>query len=433
MRTNIVAEGADELTYEIRGIVAVAHHLKKLGVDIFWENIGDPVAKGHVLPEWIKNTIVSKISSDPTVFGYSPTQGVLEAREFISQKRNKESNVNITTEDILFFNGLGDAISKIYTHLNTNVRVIGPDPAYPTHSSAEASHADSPHPTYKLDPKNNWLPDINDLENKIKFNPAIGGILIINPDNPTGMVYPKEVLIKIVALAKKYDLFIISDEIYANIYYHASHITLLSDVIGDVPAIAMKGISKEIPWPGARCGWVEFYNRSKDKVFERYAKSLVDAKMLEVCSTTLPQKVLPEILGDKKYPAYLKEKSLFYKKRADAAYTILSKNSGIVVVKPKGAFYMSVVFKDNKLTEKQTLKIENKKVKEYIESITKDIPADKRFVYYLLGATGICVVPLSGFNSSLQGFRITLLETDDKKFNQVFKTLDEAIKKYLAS
>ncbi len=433
MRNNIVSSGADELSYEIREIVAIGQKLATLGVPISWENIGDPVAKGHTLPAWIKEIVVQTITEDETAFGYSPTKGVLETRKFIAEIRNKEGGVQITADDILFFNGLGDAISKLYTNLNVNARVIGPDPAYPTHSSAEAAHARSSHLTYKLDPKNHWLPDLEDLRNKVKYNPTISGILIINPDNPTGMVYPKNILEGIVAIAKEFNLFIISDEIYANIFYHADSITLLSSVIGDVPGIAMRGLSKEIPWPGGRCGWIEFYNTEKDPVFARYAKSLVDAKMLEVCSTTLPQKVLPKVYKDSRYAEYLKEKSAFYKKRADTAYDILSKVPNILVTKPSGAFYLSVVFKDSVLKNNQTLPIAKPDIKKYLESITQNIRSDKRFVYYLLASTGICVVPLSGFNSTLPGFRITLLEIDDTKFATVFETVAKSITEYLNS
>src|SRR5690606_5123481 len=107
-------------------------------------------------------------------------------------------------------------------------------------------------------------------------NPDIAGILLINPDNPTGMVYPPEVVQQMVDVAREFKLFIISDEIYSNIFYGGVEHKKLAQVIGDVPGIAMRGISKEFPWPGARCGWIEFYNRDKDASFDRYVKSIVD-------------------------------------------------------------------------------------------------------------------------------------------------------------
>lgn len=434
MRNNIVHQGAGELTYEIRGIIAVAEEIKKLGQEIYWENIGDPVAKGYQIPEWIKD-IVKKALDNNKFFAYSPTKGLLETREFLAKKRNAKNGTKITADDICFFNGLGDAISKIYTYLRKESRVIGPSPAYSTHSSAEASHAGSPHITYNLLPEKNWLPDMADMENKVKYNPTISGILIINPNNPTGTVYPKKVLEQIVALANKYDLFIVSDEIYRNIAHNTNKMTPLSEIIGDTPGMAMKGISKELPWPGSRCGWIEFYNKEKDAVFAKYVKSILDAKMMEVCSTTLPQAVIPSIMSDPRYESHLEERRMFYKKRAEKAFAILKNVSGTISPKTTGAFYVSVVFPDkNKLNNKQILEIKNDKVRKFIEEKTNgDISPDKRFVYYLMGATGICVVPLTGFNCNLLGFRATLLETDEKKFEWIYNTLAEKIKEYLKS
>ena len=155
--------------------------------------------------------------------------------------------------------------------------------------------------------------------------------------------------------------------------------------------------------------------------------------MLEVCSTTLPQTVIPAIFSDSRYKPYLKERAKKYSKKADIAYKIFSKVSGIVAPKPEGAFYMSIVFEDGVLTDKQTLPIENSEVKKYIEDSVKGISPDKRFAYYLMGATGICVVPLSGFNSELLGFRVTLLEVDEAKFNDTVERIAGAIKTYLKS
>jgi len=433
MRANIVHDGADKLSYEIREIVEVAKKIEDLGIEISWENIGDPVAKGEKVPKWIKDIIIEIIEKDDSSFGYSPTRGLLKTREYIAHERNIEGGAQISHNDILFFNGLGDAISKIYGYLNEDVRVIGPNPAYPTHSSAEAAHADAPHITYKLDPKNGWEPDLDDLYEKVKSNPNIGGILIINPDNPTGYVYPSQVMQRIVDIAKEFDCFVISDEIYSNLFYGTEH-KKLAQFIGDVPGIAMRGVSKEFPWPGARCGWLEFYNTDKDKNFAKYAKSLVDAKMLEVCSTTLPQKALPLIMGDSRYYPYLEERNLMYQKKSEIAHEILSEIPGVIVNKSNGAFYMTVVFEEGVLNSNQRLDVLNKGAFEIIKPLIETKELDKRFVYFLLASKGICVVPLSsGFNSNLFGFRMTILEKDEANFRENIENIAEAIREYTAS
>lgn len=434
MRQTITHPGAGELVYEIREIVEVANKIESLGQPITWENIGDPVAKGEKIPAWIKEHVAEALKEDKT-YAYSPTMGLKATREYITKERNLEGGIQITANDILFFNGLGDAISKIYRSLNPEARVIGPNPAYPTHSSAEAAHGRSKHITYPLDPENNWQPDLEKMEEAITSNEGIVGILIVNPDNPTGIVYGDDVMKGIVALAKKYNLFIISDEIYSNLVFDGVEYKKLAQYIGDVPAIAMRGVSKEFPWPGGRCGWIEFYNRDKDEDFNRYCKSLVDGKMLEVCSTTLPQQLIPVVMQDEKYFPYLKERTNHYSQLADVAYEILSEVPELVVQKPQAAFYMTIMFKEGTLTKTQNLKIENKEVATLIESlVSEEMTADKRFVYYLLGATGICVVPLSsGFNSTYTGIRITVLDPNIENFKNTLQTLKAALQDYLNS
>lgn len=430
MRNNIVSIGADELKYEIREIVAVAGEFAKLGVPITWENIGDPVQKGEEVPDWMKEIIVDA-ARDSASYAYSPTKGLESTREFLAQMANTNGKVRVTKEDIIFFNGLGDAISKVYGQLRREYRVIGPSPAYSTHSSAEAAHAGAEYIAYILDPRNFWYPDLTDLRMKVKYNPAISGILIINPDNPTGAVYPKDILQEIVAIAREHDLFIVSDEIYINLTYNGVKAVPLAEVIGDVCGIAMKGISKELPWPGARCGWIEVYNERKDPIFAKYVKSIVDDKMLEVCSTTLPQRVIPRIMSDSRYADHIRKRNRTYERRSQFAYDLLKDVDGIVVNRTNGAFYMTVMFEENALNDRQTLPVAEPQVKEYVERITRGVPLDKRFVYYLLAATGICVVPLTGFNCDLKGFRATLLESDERRFDGIFRTVKENIVAYL--
>jgi aspartate/methionine/tyrosine aminotransferase len=430
MRTNIVHEGADELSYEILGIVRVAERLRSLGVDIVWENIGDPVAKGEHIPDWIKD-IVADTMRDDASFGYSPTKGVAAAREFIAAERLAESGVVLRPDDILFFNGLGDAISNVYTYLSRSARVIGPCPAYSTHSSAEAVHAGAPHITYTLDPRNGWYPDVEDIRNKVRYNPVVAGILIINPDNPTGMVYPVSVLEEIASIAREYGLFLVSDETYAKLSHGRESMTPLYDVIGDdVPAIVMRGLSKEVPWPGSRCGWIEVYNKDRDPAFARYAKTLVDAKMLEVCSTTLPQMALPSILGDARFAEHVRGRADGYRRKADIACAAFSDIPGTLAPRPESSFYYALVFEDGILDTKQTLPIADAAVRAYVEEETRGVAPDKRFVLYLMAATGVCVVPLSGFNTDLPGFRMTLLEPDEDKFKDTVDKIAGAIRAY---
>lgn len=434
MRRDIVHVGSGHLTYEIREIVAVAHDLRKLGVSITWENIGDPIQKGEKVPQWIKNIIIELVAADKT-YAYCSTQGILETREFLADQVNKRGGYQITADDLFFFNGLGDAVAKIFGFLKREARVIGPSPAYSTHSSAEAAHSGYDHVTYKLNPDHGWLPDLEDLENKVKYNDSIAGMLLINPDNPTGAVYPRHILEKMVDIARRYRIFVICDEIYAHIVYNGAKTVHLSEVIGDVPGMALRGISKEFPWPGSRCGWIEVFNQDKFPMFKTYLKTVKDSKMLEVCSTTLPQLAIPLVMGDPRYGDHLKQREVIFENRVKEAISILSKvdDSILQITEPRGAFYMTVLFRDNVLNDRQSLPIADSKVREYIEDKVKGVEVDKRFVYYLLGATGICVVPLTGFCCQRKGFRVTLLEMDDEKRRWTWETIAECITQYVAS
>ncbi len=433
MRQPLLSEGAKELTYEIREIVKKAERVKATGQTIYWENIGDPIQKNHTLPEWIRQ-IIAGLALQNDSYSYCPSKGILETRKFLAHQTNQRGGAQITADDICFFNGLGDAIGKVYQYIAPTSRVIGPSPAYSTHSSAEAAHASHEPLTYRLDPNNKWYPDLDDLYNKVKYNPNVVGILLINPDNPTGMVYPLEILKRIVAMAREFNLFLVCDEIYLNITYNEIKTYALADIIEDIPGIAMKGISKEFPWPGARCGWMEYYNRDKDQDFGRLCQAIDNAKMIEVCSTKLPQLAIPKIVGDPRFKGYREATNQKIGRRSKIISGILGSVPQLMFNETFGAFYNTIIFKEGTLKPKQEMKIESQHLKNLVEGwVNEEIPLDKRFVYYLLGAKGICVVPISSFCSELQGFRVTLLEEDEAILIKIFTSIRDGLVEYLNS
>ncbi len=434
MRREIVHAGSGQLRYMIREIVEFARHVQELGREIVWENIGDPVRKGEAPPQWMKD-VVRELAAEDLAYAYSDTPGEMETRRFLAARANERlagiTGPTVDTDDIVFFNGLGDAVNKVYGLLRPQARIIGPSPAYSTHSSAEAAHSGYEHLTYRLDPERGWLPDLEEIERTVRYNPSIAGILIINPDNPTGVVYPPEILEGFVEIARRYDLFLICDETYAHIVYGGATETHLNQVIGDVPGMAMRSISKEVPWPGARCGWIEVYNRTSDPQFATYIESIVASKRLEVCSTTLPQQAIPRIMGDQRYEDYLAARNAQYEARAREASEAFAGTSGVRLHTPQGGFFATAAF--DELPPDGEIPIDDPAIRHLVEEKVADADPDARFVYYLLGATGICVVPLSGFCCDVPGFRMTLLENDDATRRWTFNRIAAAVAEYRRS
>ncbi len=417
MRVNLIKEGDEQLKYEIREIVEVANEIVAMGVPMIWENIGDPIAKGERLPQWMKQ-IVEETCREDRVYAYSPTKGDLISRQFVLDNFSDARICSV--DDIIFFNGLGDAINKLFSTLPASARVIGPNPTYPSHATAEAIHHGGDPLTYPLMLDNGGRIDTVTLEASVKSNPGIVGILVINPNNPLGVAHPLEDLVEVVRIARENDCFLLFDEIYQNLVFDPSTRVRLCDIVGDVPAISMKGISKEIPWPGGRCGWIEVYNADKDENFRGYIHTIVVSKMLEVCSTTLPQIVFPKLVTHPEFPAFLEARLDKYRARLATALRVFEGCEILKPVVPDGVFYLTVVIDTAAFPSTADLTARNDDVRLYVDMLKNKavLRTDKQFAYELLGAEGVCVVPLSGFASPVDGFRMTLLEEDATLFEE---------------
>ncbi|MGB1008757.1 MAG: pyridoxal phosphate-dependent aminotransferase [Thiolinea sp.] len=428
MRQNLLRADSKLLNYPIREVVTIGKEIEKLNQHpMIWENIGDPVAAGEEIPDWLK-TIVREHAASSQAFAYTDTRGYRPTREFVLERF---SNPEIcTVDDILFFNGLGEAINKVINNLPREARMLVPAPTYPSHATAEAMHAGCSFISYSLDPENDWEPDLVEIENKVKYNDHVVAILVINPNNPTGRVFRRETLESIVDIARRHDCFLVFDEIYHTMVFDGVPNTLLHEIIGDVPGISMKGISKDIPWPGSRCGWIEVYNAEKDKNFRDFINMILLAKMLEVCSTTLPQMILPDIYRAPEFTGHIRSRIEKYQCRAREAVDYFSQFPQVRVTMPGGVFYLVVELLDlprNKLTAK------TKAARLYIDKLLEqndNVAADFQFVYEMMAAEGVCAVPLSGFGCDLQGYRMTLLQDDDAVFSETLRLMGRAIEGY---
>lgn len=424
MRHSLLPEGLPEINYGIRQIVSKGFEREDLGYPVIWENIGDPVQKGLRLPEWMRDIVAEQIQDNST-YGYCESKGLPGTRAFLAERTNSYGGHQITKEDITFFNGLGDAIARFYSLLSAKTRVLMPSPTYPAHTGAEKLRIGDNPLTYNLDPDNGWLPDTDSVRQMVEEHEEISCLLIINPDNPTGMVYPKKVLLEMVKIARDHDLFIVADEIYENLV-HNGKMVRLSDVIGDVPALVMKGISKEIPWPGSRCGWVEYYNRGADEQFNKLCTRIDECKMTEVCSTTLPQKVLPKILSHAHYEDFLSQRLRNLSKKIGLLKSRIDGLDDIGCSGADGAFYAALHISGSfTVADVDPDLLPDDTQQNLFKSWTNKFKGepDLYLVYYLLAGAGVCTVPLSGFNSSVPGIRITLLEQNIDKFEYMLDQL----------
>ncbi|MBI2441978.1 MAG: pyridoxal phosphate-dependent aminotransferase [Lentisphaerae bacterium] len=440
MRRTIFNAQSVRLTYGIREMVELAARVGALDPHfiLIGENIGDPVAKGWETPRFVKRIVADLVAARGSqVFGYTHSRGRLATREWVADhSRRYAPQSRLDCEHVIFANGLGGAISVFYRMLKPGARIIQPCPGYPAHSSTESFAAGAATIGYRLDPDNCWRPDLEHLERQVRRYPQIAGILLINPNNPTGAVYDEATLAAIVRLAERYRLMLISDEVYFRLVYNGARFVHLTELAaGRVPLVVMRGVSKDVPWPGARCGWLEFHNTDLDADFARFFESIKRPLLLEVCATTLPQTALPLIYDHPEYQPWLERYTANLARNANAIAAILGRTAGVRVHPIQGAFYMMALFAEKALKRHQTLKIARESVRAFIRQSLerRAMPLDKQFAYYLLAATGICVVPASDFGSPYPGFRVTTLERNPVRRDRVYRYLANAIHRYLAS
>lgn len=439
MRNKIYNPKTEFLQYGIREVVELAQKLEEADpkFKFIGENIGDPVAKGWDVPEFVREILAKLICTDKRVFGYAHSRGMPEARQWVADcSRTYAPSSTLNREQVFFTNGLGAAISILYRTLKPGARIIQPHPGYPAHISNEKFAAGKPSIGYRSNPETGWAPDLEHLESQIKKHPEIVGILLINPNNPTGAVYSQSVLENIIRLAERYRLMLISDEVYFRMVFNgAKYVHLTELAAGRVPLIVMRGMSKDVPWPGGRCGWLEFHNIKLDKEFQLFFESIKKPLMLEVCAAVLPQAAAPIIYSDPRYAKWLRRYTSELEQISNDIAAILGSVPGIKTGPIQGAFYMMVLFEDGVLNRRQCLPVANKRALGIIRQAvgSTKVPLDKRFAYYTLASTGVCVVPASDFSSPFPGFRVTTLSRDPELRKKSYGMLAQAIRAYLAS
>ena len=334
MRTFKKSSKLDHVCYDVRGpVLDEANRMQADGIDVLKLNIGNPAPFGFSAPEEVITDMISTLRSAQ---GYSDSHGIFAARKAIMQYAQTKNIPNVSLEHIYTGNGVSELINLVTQGLIDNGdEILVPSPDYPlwtgcvTLAGGKAVH-------YICDEQSEWYPDIEDMRSKITDKTK--AIVIINPNNPTGAVYPKEVLEQIVELAREHELMIFSDEIYDRLVMDGIEHTSIASLAPDLFCITLNGLSKSHMIAGFRCGWM-ILSGAKEKAKD-YIEGLNMLSNMRLCSNVPAQSIIQTALGGyQSVEEYLQPGGRIYEQR-EVIYKLLNDIPGVSAKKPKAAFYI---------------------------------------------------------------------------------------------
>ncbi len=381
-----------DVCYDIRGpVLDEAKRLEDEGHRILRLNIGNPAPFGFEAPEDI---LVDVIAQLPTAQGYSDSKGILSARRAVAQYFELKDVEGVGIDDIYLGNGVSELIvMAMQALLNDGDEVLIPSPDYPLWTAA-ASLAGGKPVHYVCDESADWAPDLDDLAAKISDRTR--AIVVINPNNPTGAVYPTEVLQGIVDLARRHDLIIMADEIYDKILYDGALHTSIASLAPDVFCLTFNGLSKAYRVAGFRSGWVGL-SGPKHRACS-YIEGLNILANMRLCANVPAQHAIQTALGGHQSITDLILPGGRLLEQRDRAWELINEIPGVSCTKPKGSLYLFP----------------------RLDPAVFHIHDDERFALDLLRAEKILVVQGTGFNwARPDHFRIVTLPR--------VKDLEEAI------
>ncbi|WP_302982037.1 pyridoxal phosphate-dependent aminotransferase [Plesiomonas shigelloides] len=324
----------DNVCYDIRGpVLKEAKRLEEEGNKILKLNIGNPAPFGFEAPDEI---LVDVIRNLPTAQGYSDSKGLYSARKAIMQHYQKRNMMDATVEDIYIGNGVSELIvMAMQALLNNGDEILVPAPDYPLWTAAVSlSGGSAVH--YMSDEEAGWFPDLDDIKRKI--TPRTKGIVIINPNNPTGAVYSKELLLEVVEIARQHNLVIFADEIYDKILYdHAVHHSIAA-LAPDLLTVTFNGLSKTYRVAGFRQGWMVLHGPKKHA--KSYIEGLEMLASMRLCANVPMQHAIQTAIGGyQSINEFIHPGGRLYEQR-NRAWELINEIPGISCVKPMGALYM---------------------------------------------------------------------------------------------
>ncbi len=372
--------------YDVRGpIVEAARQMEEEGQKIIRLNIGNLASFGFDAPEEIQQDMIRNL---PNSAGYSDSKGIFGARKAVMHYSQQQGVQGVTLDDIYLGNGASDLIvTAANAFLNDGDEMLVPAPDYPLWTAATSLSGGKP-VHYLCDEASGWLPDLADM--RAKITPRTRGLVIINPNNPTGVVYPDSTLHALVALAREFELVIFADEVYDKVLYDDAKHTALASLSTDVLTLTFNSLSKAYRSCGYRAGWMVV---SGDKLNAKdFIEGLNMLANIKLGSNVPGQWAIQTALGGYQSIIDLVKPGGRLRRQRDLAYELITAIPGVSCVKPQAALYMFA----------------------RLDPKIYPIEDDRQFFMQVLRETRVMLVQGSGFNfPDNQHFRIVFLPHED--------------------
>jgi len=368
--------------YDIRGpIMDRAKQMEDEGQQLIKLNIGNLAVFGFDAPEEVQQDMIRNL---PNSAGYSDSKGIFAARKAVMHYTQQQGVQGVTLEDVYLGNGASDLIAMATNALlDDGDELLLPTPDYPLWTAVTSLSGGTP-VHYLCDEDKGWIPDLDDI--RAKITPRTKGIVVINPNNPTGVLYPDDVLQEIIAIAREHGLVILADEVYDKVLYDDVQHTALASLSTDVLTLTFNSLSKSYRACGYRAGWLVV---SGDKHSARdYIEGLNMLANMRLCANVPGQWAIQTALGGYQSINDLVCEGGRLRRQRDLAYELITAIPGVTCVKPQAALYMFP----------------------RLDPDVYPIEDDRQFFLQLLEATRVMLVQGTGFNwSRPDHFRIVFL------------------------
>jgi len=374
--------------YDIRGpVLDKARQMEEEGQKIIKLNIGNIAAFGLMPPDEIVQDMIRNLSSQ-TAAGYTDSKGLFAPRKAVVHYTQEKQIAGVGVDDVYLGNGASELIAmSMNALLDAGDEVLIPSPDYPLYTAVVSLSGGTP-VHYRCDESSGWFPDLEDMAAKI--SPRTKAVVVINPNNPTGALYPREVLEAIVELARRHDLIVFADEIYDKTVFDGETHTSIASLADDVLFVTFNGLSKNYRSCGFRAGWMVVSGNKRGA--KDYIEGLNMLASMRLCANTPGQMAIQTALGGYQSIKDLVAPGGRLCKQRDLAYELMSAIPGVAVVKPKAALYMFPRL------DPQMYPIED----------------DQQFAYELLAEEKVLIVQGTGFNwPTPDHFRLVFLPNAD--------------------